>query len=907
MEETKTGNESRVVNRDAVLGREYIGKHPDDPVAYRDVLAIYREHMGKDDERVYHQENRWLRKQMGLANQRIGSAGVVPTLFGSTDTVRKLERMNEVYRQSLLMDAQVDFDAYCRYIEADREPRKQFYLPRRKKLAPVVNAMQRLMDDQLDLLGISLPPGVGKLLADDTPVMTSRGWKKHGNLKVGDYVVGLDGEYKRVERVFEKNVADYEVEFTNGEVIKCHGNHEWLVWNRHRNKEEILTTKHMAESVMETGTPGKRGHRYIYQLPYAESMKGEELELPVDPYLIGAWLGDGTSNKPAVTICDTDTEIVDEYQKHYQLTAVYPQIGCKRYEFETAFRKDLQKVGMCRTHRQSNVKYIPAMYYRASETQRMELLAGLIDTDGVKDRDGRYSISTTNEYILDGVRKLVSSFGWRLTVTETEPMTSTSGIVGKKRVYCIMFCPDKKIPCRVERKKQHKLAVRRRISIKAIRKIDPVPGNCIQVEGGIYLAGETMLPTHNSTLSIFYLTWVAGKYPDEPNLTGSHSNAFVKGAYEECLRILDPNGEYLWKDVFPGLGVTNTNAKDCRIDIGNRKRFETLEFTSIGSGNAGLYRASRLLYCDDLISGIEIALSKERLDKLWETYTTDLRQRKIGNHCKELHVATRWSVHDVLGRLERQYEGSDRVEFIALPALNENDESNFDYPYGVGFSTEFYHEQRDIMDDANWKALYQNEPIEREGQLYHPDELRRYFDLPDTEPDGIVAVCDTKAKGSDYAFMPIMYLYGQDVYIGDCVCDNGDPGIVEERLARMLADRKVQQAQFESNSAGWHVAEKIQNRVYELGGKTKITTKPTTANKETKIVVNAPEVKRRCLFLDSSRYKANSDYGRMMSFLTSYTMAGKNKHDDVPDGMAMAVMYLENMVMQKAKPMARPF
>lgn len=572
MEETKTGDESRVVNRDAVLGREYIGKHPDDPWAYRDVLAIYREHMGKDDETVYHQENRWLRKQMGLANQRIGSAGVVPTLFGSTDTVRKLERMNEVYRQSLLMDAKVDFDAYCRYIEADREPRKQFYLPRRKKLAPVVNAMQRLMDDQLDLLGISLPPGVGK-----------------------------------------------------------------------------------------------------------------------------------------------------------------------------------------------------------------------------------------------------------------------------------------------------------------------------------------------STLSIFYLTWVAGKYPDEPNLTGSHSNAFVKGAYEECLRILDPNGEYLWKDVFPGLGVTNTNAKDCRIDIGNRKRFETLEFTSIGSGNAGLYRAGRLLYCDDLISGIEIALSKERLDKLWETYTTDLRQRKIGNHCKELHVATRWSVHDVLGRLERQYEGSERVEFIALPALDENDESNFDYPYGVGFSTEFYHEQRDIMDDANWKALYQNEPIEREGQLYHPDELRRFFEMPDTEPDAIIAICDTKNKGSDYAFMPIAKIYGNDWFIVDCICDNGDPGVIEDRISWALVKNKVQIAEFESNSAGWHIAEKIQDKAKAMGGFVKLTTRYTTQNKETKIIVNAPAVKEHCLFLDSSKYKPNTDYGRMMSFLTGYTMAGRNKHDDVPDGMAMLALYMENKFMKKVVPMARPF
>lgn len=155
-------------------------------------------------------------------------------------------------------------------------------------------------------------------------------------------------------------------------------------------------------------------------------------------------------------------------------------------------------------------------------------------------------------------------------------------------------------------------------------------------------------------------------------------------------------------------------AKDCRIDLGKRKRFESLQFTSVGSGNAGLYRASRLLYCDDLIPSIEVALSKERLDKLWEQYTTDLRQRKIGD-AVELHIATRWSVHDIIGRLEVEYSNSDRAKFIVVPALNENDESNFDYAYGVGFNTKFYHEQRAVMEDASWRALYLNQPIEREG------------------------------------------------------------------------------------------------------------------------------------------------------------------------------------------------
>jgi len=413
--------------------------------------------------------------------------------------------------------------------------------------------------------------------------------------------------------------------------------------------------------------------------------------------------------------------------------------------------------------------------------------------------------------------------------------------------------------------------------------------------------------TGKTTLAIFYLTWISGRNPNEPKLSGSHSNAFIRGVYDECLRILDKNGEYLWHDVFPSITVSNTNAKDCRIDIDRRQRFETLEFTSIGTGNAGLYRAVDLLYCDDLVSGIEVALSKERLDKLWETYTTDLRQRKQGDHCGELHIATPWSVHDVIARLQRQYADWDKAKFIVIPALDENDESNFDYDYGVGYSTETLHKQREIMDEVSWRALFMCEPIEREGLVYSQDELRRYFELPSEDPDAIIGVCDTKDKGADYAFLPVAYVYGQDYYIDDCVCDNGLPNIVDARLTEILVRDKVKMCRFESNSAGRRVAEKIQGEVKKRGGITNITTKFTTANKETKIIVNSAWVKEHCLFKDSSMYQKKSDYGKMMDMLCSYTMAGKNKHDDVPDGMAMLAEYAQSLTAAHVEVFQRPW
>ena len=412
--------------------------------------------------------------------------------------------------------------------------------------------------------------------------------------------------------------------------------------------------------------------------------------------------------------------------------------------------------------------------------------------------------------------------------------------------------------------------------------------------------------TGKTTLAIFYLTWLGGRNPNSPMLGGSHSNSFLRGVYDECLRITDPGGEYLWSDVFPEVKVSNTNAKDMRIDLGEPQRFETFEFSSIGSGNAGKVRAGTLLYCDDLVDGIETALSKERLDKLWQQYTTDLRQRKIGD-CKELHIATRWSVHDIIGRLELQYADNDRARFIVMPAVDENDESNFDYGNGVGFTTEFYHEQREIMDDVSWRALYMNQPIEREGLLYSSEELRRFFDLPDGEPDGIISVCDTKDKGKDYAFMPVAYIYGKDYYIADCICDDGLPDTVEPRIVSCMLQNRVQMSRFEHNNGGGRFAKDVQNAIKQKGGITKITTKFTTSNKETKIIMASAWVKEHCLFKDESMFKKKDDYGKMMNMMCSYTVAGKNKYDDVPDGMAMLSEYAQSLAGNKVEVFMRPF
>lgn len=414
-----------------------------------------------------------------------------------------------------------------------------------------------------------------------------------------------------------------------------------------------------------------------------------------------------------------------------------------------------------------------------------------------------------------------------------------------------------------------------------------------------------------TTLAEFFLAFESGRHPDLPNLTGSHNNAFLTGVYGEMLRLLDPTGEYRWNDIFPSERVVSTNAKDMLIDVADSKkrgkRFATLEFTSIGSGNAGKVRAMNLLYCDDLVDGIETAMSKERLDKLYQMYTTDLRQRKQGDFCAELHIATRWSVNDVIGRLERQYEGNDGARFIVFPALDENDESNWNYPYGLGYTTQMLKEQRDIMDDASWKAIYMNQPIEREGQLYAPDELRYYFELPEREPDAVFGVVDVADGGGDSWVLPVIYQYGRDYYVEDFICDNGKPDIVEKRIIEKLMEHKVKMCQFESNRGAGRIAENVQNAIKERGGITKITTKWSQSNKQTRIIVSSGFVKANFLFKDKSVYKANKEYRTAMNFLTGYTMAGRNLHDDVPDAMSMLVDFISGFELNKVEIMRRPF
>lgn len=431
------------------------------------------------------------------------------------------------------------------------------------------------------------------------------------------------------------------------------------------------------------------------------------------------------------------------------------------------------------------------------------------------------------------------------------------------------------------------------------------------IDDEIDLLTISMCPgSGKSTAGIFFLSGCMGWEPELPNLASAHSGTLTRSFYDGISQILNDPVEYTWHEIFPSVKFNprgDFNSKEQTINVGKPKRFKSLTCRAINASLTGATRCENILYADDLCSGIEEALSKDRLEKLWQTYNTDLKTRKK-NFCKEIHIQTRWSVMDVVGRLQREHENDPRAKFIAIPAYNEDGESNFDYKYGVGFSTQYFQDMEKSMDDISFKCLYMNQPIEREGLLVHEDELRRYLSLPLHEPDAIWSIVDTKQKGTDYFFQPVLLQYGNDYYLDDCMCDNGsDYEVQYQRSTNILLRNKVQMCQYESNSGGDRVAEEVNKRIKAAGGYCNITQQYTSQNKETKILVYAPWWKEHVLFKDKSLYSAKDDYGVMISQILTYPVNGRADHDDCVDGLASFAKWRSVPPLQPTRIVNSPF
>jgi len=407
--------------------------------------------------------------------------------------------------------------------------------------------------------------------------------------------------------------------------------------------------------------------------------------------------------------------------------------------------------------------------------------------------------------------------------------------------------------------------------------------------------GVSMPPrTGKSTICIFFMTWLMGKNPDVANVMSGHSDKLTDGFYREALAILTDRENYSWCDVFPTARVVDTSAKNETIDLNRKKRFSSFTARSVGGTLTGAVEIGTggCLYVDDLIEDLEESLNPDRLQAKYDAYLNQLKDRKKDG-AFELMVGTRWNVFDPLGRVEEQYKDNPRYRFRVIPALNEDGQSNFDYPYQLGFSKEYYEDMKASIDDASWCAKYMGNPYVREGLLFPVDELRYYNGVL---PDGgsfDVAVCDVAWGGGDSLSMPFSKTFTGDVYIHDVIFNQGDKDVTKPVVIGRSKLHKPHKERYEANNGGGEYADDVDRRLRAEGVHINITARkaPNNQSKLGRIIQFAPDIKK-FYFLSPGRdangtpYRSK-EYQSFMDEVTMFSQTGKNKHDDAPDSLAM--------------------
>jgi predicted phage terminase large subunit-like protein len=400
-----------------------------------------------------------------------------------------------------------------------------------------------------------------------------------------------------------------------------------------------------------------------------------------------------------------------------------------------------------------------------------------------------------------------------------------------------------------------------------------------------------------TTLVMMFILWIMGRDSERSNLYCSYSDTITAAFYNGVSEILTDNVTYHFKDVFPLVDLKNQNAKEEYLDLGRKKRYHSLTARSLYGTLNGACDASGVIIADDLISGIEEALNKDRLRSAWDKVNNNLLTRGKGG-TKLLWIGTRWSIVDPIGVRRDMLENDPkfanvRYKIIDIPALNENDESNFDYDYGVGFSTEFYHMRRasfERQDDvASWDAGYMQKPVERTGSLFEPDSLRYYNgELPPEPPDAVWSVTDPSYGGGDYVAKPILYIYGSDIFVHDVVFSNLDKKNTIPMCVQKIIQHHVTREQVEGTKSTESYADDLSRALKEAGYSLAVTSKPASTKqcKQDRITNRAPDIRDNFIFRSSGN--RSKEYQSFMEQVFAFKIIGKNVHDDAPDSLAMA-------------------
>ena len=808
------------------------------------------------------------------------------------------------YYDILLCEAQNRvFDSYLLYLERNREPKERFYAPKRPQFQKfgLIEAYQGTIDDIYDTVCVSMPPGTGKAQPLYSKVLTPDGFVEMGSIKVGDKVISGNGNVAKVLGVYPQGEKDiYEITLDDGSKCRCSDEHLWKVQtieDRKSGKYRIVDLKSMVNNY-------RRNLQSNYSIDYIPKINFSEKKLEIHPYLLGYLLGDGCFKTKNIGFATADIEIVEKIKKI--LPDNHEVVKDAKYNYRIKsnngsgrghkgiLRLSLENLGLFGLS--SHNKFIPDMYLYSDHESRIELLRGLLDSDGSVCSNGTAAEFTSiSKKLSSDVADIVHSLGGYASVntkkiSRREKENEKTEIENVYRVI-IEFPEGCENPFFVKRKSEKFRCKKRGLKrfIHNIEYIGKEKCQCIYIDDPTHLyVTDDYIITHNTTLLKFFVTAVMGWFPKDYNLFYSHSGDITRMFYDGCLQIVQDSQEYSWGEIFTDCKITSTNAKQGQFNINSYKPFPSLQTASVGSENAGKVRASKFLLVDDMIGKLEEALNKNTLDKQWGAYTVDARQRKTMDSndrpCKEIINATRWSVGDVIGRVIQMYQGNPRVKVVSMPATDNKGNSNFDYEYG-GFTKEFFADQQLLMDDISYQCLFMQQPIEREGLLFPEDKIRRYLNLPHGEPELITAQCDTKGKGTDFFVLPVLQNYGDDLYYCvDAVCDNtADYEMQYENAANILVNNKVQECEFERNAGGDRVAMEVNKRVESKGWICNITDVPTETNKEARIFQCSSWILQHVIFKDESLYTPKEPYGIMMSLLKQYSVSGKKQLDDVPD------------------------
>lgn len=703
-------------------------------------------------------------------------------------------------------------------------------------------AVQRKASPRLLL---TMPPRHGKLCADDTPVLTLGGWKTHGKLTVGDYVFHPSGKPVRVVAVGEKDFATHSVEFTNGDTIDVHLDHEWLVYDRAKSGYRIVETRHFAEPSKRTrglrklysGTPGVRGHRYLYQVDIAEALHWPHIDHVVPPYALGVWLGDGTSIAPRISMAPDDAAVVKAAFERLGVPItggwVHRDTGVETFSFASGvagkrntFSQALKDAGLLRN------KHIPDEYKHDSLENRLELLAGLIDTDGSLDhKAGRYRFTTANERLARDVEELARSCGFIAHVYLSSVDTRERTIRSRSQVYVMSFCcSGHLIPCRLERKRcDSPSSLRKRFAVKTVRELArPKRGNCIQVDSpdGLYLVGRHLTTTHNSEIaSRRFPAYALGRYPDLSIIATSYSADLASRMNRDVQRVIDDEA---YSEIFPGTRLYGKNIRTVASGayMRNSDLFEVVGrrgvYRSAGVGGGITGMGGDVILIDDPIKDRAEADSPTIRNRVWDWYTSTLYTR-LAPGGGIIVIQTRWHMDDLAGRLleaARTGEG-DQWRVVNFPAIAEQDETH--RKAGEALHPERYpleqlHAIRAAIGSRDWEALYQQHPAPDGGAIFKAEWLR--FWLPKDLPQVFDRLCiswDMTFKDgdeSDYVVGQVWGRKGADFYLLDQV--RARMGFTDTLAAfRALADKwpQAQRKLVEDKANGPAVIDSLRHAV----------------------------------------------------------------------------------------------